>query len=111
MGTVDMGRDQDRTSADLCSRASGAVRFATVVIAVLLGGCASPTASSGPSATSSAPSTTAATLSPPTARPSVVPPTTANPALADFVRQTGRSDLRICLYVDPATAADPAQML
>jgi hypothetical protein len=35
----------------------------------------------------------------------------ANSSLAEFVRSTGRSELRICVYVDPATGADRSDLL
>ena len=88
------------------------MRIATLLCALFVAACGSLSQSSGgptvsPSTTAGAPSPTASG----TAGPTVVPASVANAALADFMRQTGRSDLRVCLYVDPATGADPSQLL
>lgn len=88
------------------------MRIATLVFAALVTACGSLSQSAGgptvsPSTTAGAPSPTSSG----TAGSTAVPPSVANASLADFVRQTGRSDLRVCVYVDPATGADPSQFL
>lgn len=88
--------------------------FAVLLCGALFACTALPTAAV-PSASTTASASIAPTLAPvssaASAGPTVVPPTIANTGLADFVRDTGRSDLRICLYVDPATGADRSQLL
>lgn len=88
------------------------MRIATLVCAAFVAACGSLSPSAaGPTVS---PSTAAAAPSPTssgTAGPTVVPPSVANAALADLMRGTGRSELRICLYADPATGADPSQLL
>jgi hypothetical protein len=86
------------------------VRTLVVLLGAALLGCTTVPSASGTNSASIAP-TLAPTNSAATAGPTVVPPTIANTGLADFVRSTGRSDLRICLYVDPATGADRSQLL
>ena len=88
------------------------MRIATLVCAVLVAACGSLAPSSGGPTVSPSAAAAAASATPSgTAGPTVVPPSIANSALADLMRQTGRSDLRVCLYVDPATGADPSQFL
>ena len=87
------------------------MRVATLVCAVFVAACGSLSPSSTrPTVSPSTPGAASPTTSG-TAGPTVVPASVANASLADFVRQTGRSELRICLYVDPATGADPSQFL
>ena len=88
------------------------MRIVILVCAVLVAACGSFSPSSGGPTASPSTAAAAASATPSgTAGPTVVPPSIANAALADFVRFTGRSELRICLYVDPATGADPSQFL
>jgi hypothetical protein len=90
------------------------IRALAVVLGACLFACTLPTPES-PSASTTGTAAIAPTVAPissaATAGPTAVPPTIANTGLADFVRYTGRSDLRICLYVDPATGADRSQQL
>ena len=84
------------------------VRWFAVVLGGILVACTT-LPSSGAGSASTAP--TLAPTSSTTARPSVVPPITANASLADFVRSTGRSEVRICLYVDLTTGVDRSDLL
>ena len=86
------------------------VRSLSVLLGSALLACTTLPSALGTASASIAP-TPAPTSSAATAGPTVVPPTIANTGLADFVRYTGRSELRICLYVDPATGADRAHLL
>ena len=75
-----------------------------LVLAVLVLG-RSPTVSTP--VTTASPSTPPAALSPsPLPRASRVPPDVANTALAGMARASGRTDIAICLYVDPSTGLD-----
>jgi hypothetical protein len=59
-------------------------------------------------ATAPTPQTTSPTSSP---APSRVPPDAANRDLAGRAQATGRSEIAICLYVDPAANLDPSSAL
>lgn len=77
--------------------------LALVVAALVLG--RSPTVSTP--VTLGSPSIPLATGSPsPSPRASRVPPDVANSSLAGIARTSGRTDIAICLYVDPGTGLD-----
>jgi hypothetical protein len=85
-----------------------------VVVAIALTGCASAHAETG----SAAPRAAASPVSPPAAvsptpRPAATPPSTdvADRALLTRARDTGRSAVAMCLYVDPRTGRDPGRAL
>ena len=84
----------------------------TITLVAVVASCAAPAAprNAGPSVP---PSATVAVATTPTMSPSPSRPLVevANSALATRVRETGRSAVAICLYVDPAAGVDAAGAL
>jgi hypothetical protein len=89
------------------NRAAGAL----LVAGLLAASCAAPAVPASPAATS--PTVATAPAAPAASAPNRVAPDIANRALAARVRDTARTDVAICLYVDPSTGlnADAARIL
>lgn len=96
-----------RSSRVLAASVFGLSLMAIVVAALVLGRPQTVPATSPPIAIASSTPNPSITASPvPSPRASRVPPDVANNVLANDARATGRSEVAICLYVDPSTGLD-----